>query len=157
MRRLLLCLISAFLLAPAVTSAQVAADRDVLAVVQRLFDGMRAGDSAAVRAVFDPAARMYTIGDRNGAPALTTDSLDKFVRAIGTPHQQQWDERTANAKIHVDGSLAVVWADYTFYQGDKLSHCGVDTFQLFRGPAGWKVFTISDTRRREGCPEIPKR
>ncbi len=154
--RLILLVSAALLLGPAAASAQ-SGDREVLAVVRRLFDGMRAGDSAAVRAVFEPTARMYTVADRNGTPALTTDSLDKFVRAIGTPHAQMWDERTANEKVHVDGNLAVVWADYTFYAGDKLSHCGVDTFQLFRGPTGWKVFTISDTRRRTGCPEIPKK
>ena len=83
--------------------------------------------------------------------------VDGFVKAVGSPHQAMWDERTANAKIHVDGDLAMVWVDYTFYLGERKSHCGVDAFQLVKGADGWKVVTLVDTRRRENCPETPKR
>jgi hypothetical protein len=44
-------------------------------------------------------------------------------------------------------------AEYAFYVGERLSHCGVDAFQLFKGPDGWRIFEIADTRRSEGCEE----
>ena len=53
--------------------------------------------------------------------------------------------------MRIDGPLAVVTVDYTFYAGPRLSHCGIDAFQLFRGPEGWKIFQLTDTRRRTGC------
>jgi hypothetical protein len=53
--------------------------------------------------------------------------------------------------VRIDGPLAVVTVDYSFYAGQQFSHCGIDAFQLFRGPAGWKIFQLTDTRRRTGC------
>lgn len=130
------------------TSPEAAAVR---ATIDRLFDGMRAGDSTVVRAAFHPEARLMTIGTREGKPVMGTVSIDAFVRAVGTPHDDVWDERISNVEIRVDGNLATAWMDYSFYTGDKFSHCGVNAFQLFRGPEGWKVFHIADTRRREAC------
>jgi hypothetical protein len=135
--------------------ADQAREREVLAVVQRLFDGMRAGDSAAMRATFHPAAQLMSVGSKAGVPTLEVDSLDQFLRAIGKPHPEPYDERTSSPRVHIDGDLAAVWTDYAFYVGDKFSHCGVDAFHLFRGPDGWKIISLADTRRREGCAGAP--
>lgn len=135
--------------APASAAPREAAE--VRATIDRLFDGMRRGDSTAVRAAFHPEARLMTIGVREGRPVLGGGSVDAFVRAVGTPHDDTWDERISNVEIRVDGNLATAWMDYSFYAGERFSHCGVNAFQLFRGPEGWKVFHIADTRRREAC------
>jgi hypothetical protein len=45
--------------------------------------------------------------------------------------------------------------DYSFYLGDKFSHCGVDAFLLARDGTEWKVVSLADTRRRQGCPDQP--
>ena len=126
---------------------------DVLAVVRRLFDAMRTGDSAALRSTLAPEVVLVSVTDRPGAPPFVVDSMEAFVRAVGTPHPEVWDERTSNEIVHVDGRLAVVWADYAFYLGSRFMHCGVDTFQLVRMPAGWKIVALADTRRREGCTQ----
>lgn len=123
----------------------------VLAAVHRLFDGMRAGDSAAVRAVFHPAAFLATAVVREGTPQLQVDKLDEFVQAVGTPHEEIWDERVHGEEVRIDGALATVWTEYSFYAGGKFSHCGVDAFQLARSVAGWRIIALTDTRRREGC------
>ena len=60
----------------------------VLAVVNRLFDAMRAGDSAAVRAVVHPNGTLFRLAERDGAPTLGTDSIGVFVRAVGRPHAE---------------------------------------------------------------------
>ena len=60
----------------------------VLAVVEQLFDGMRAGDSTAVRAVFDEGARMQSISQEDGAPLIRTGSVDRFVEAVGRPNMR---------------------------------------------------------------------
>jgi Putative lumazine-binding len=136
---------------PAAISADSAA-KEARHAVDRLFEGMRKGDSAIVRSAFHPAARLFTAGGRDGEPGVTLDSIDEFVRAVGTPHTEVWDERISNVRVQVDGHLAAVWADYAFYAGDKFSHCGVDAFQLARDTSGWKIIAIADTRRRTGCP-----
>jgi hypothetical protein len=138
--------------APAPAAAQEADQAAVMAVVEAMFDAMRAGDSAAMRAVLHPGATGASVSLQEGVPTLTREeSLDGFVQAVGTPHEEVWDERIWDAEVRVDGNLATAWMKYAFYLGDEFSHCGVDAFQLFKGEDGWKVFHIADTRRREGC------
>jgi hypothetical protein len=134
-----------------------AREREVIDVVQRLFDAMRAGDSAAARALFEPGTRLRSVANNQGVPTVSEDSLGMFLRAIGTPHPQVYDERIANERVLIDGPYAVAWVDYTFYRGDQKSHCGVDAFQMVRRPAGWRIFGLTDTRRRENCPDLPRR
>jgi hypothetical protein len=145
------------LLGPAAAHAQGAAqDRSaVLAVVRRLFDGMRAGDSAAVRAAFHPQAMLATARVRNGVAVFEIDTVDAFVRAVGTPHSVEWDERIRKARVELDGPLASVWAEYSFYAGPKFSHCGIDAFHLARDGEAWHIVALTDTRRRDGCPDPP--
>src|SRR5687767_12239674 len=145
-----------FLAVPALAAAQ-SPEAEVRQVVTRLFDAMRAGDSATVRAVFHPRAMLATALVRNGRPELRLDTLDTFVRAVGTPHPEVWDERLSNVRVHVDGPLAAVWTDYDFYAGTRFSHCGVDAFQLVRTESGWRIIALTDTRRRGAeCPNAPK-
>ena len=136
--------------------AQTDEEAAVRAVVDRLFDAMRAGDSTAVRAVFHPRTRLISVSEIEGQPAFELlEDMDGFVTAVGTPHDEVWDERIWDVEVRIDGRLATVWADYAFYIGDRLSHCGVDAFQLFKDVDGWKIFEIADTRRREGCEPVP--
>ena len=120
--------------------------------IQTMFDGMRAGDSSMVHSVFTDEAYMETIAaNRQGEVGLRKGSLSDFLNAVGTPHDQVWDERILSYEIKIDGAMASVWTPYEFYAGDNFSHCGVNSFQLMKTKAGWKVIYLVDTRRREGC------
>lgn len=156
MRRSLLVVTAVLILAGAAPVAVQAQDADkaaVLAVVKRLFDGMRAGDSAMVRSVFHPKALLSTALVRQGNATVETEGIEGFVTAVGTPHAEVWDERTRNEQVLLDGTLASVWVEYSFYAGTRFSHCGVDAFQLAKDGADWKIVALADTRRRTGCVE----
>ncbi|MDR6807663.1 hypothetical protein J2Y45_004863 [Dyadobacter sp. BE34] len=146
------------LLANAFASAASAAmppsdETDARQVVDKLFTGMRTGDSTAVRSVFTKTAALTSIS-KNAADSVITHkgSVDGFVKAVGTPHKEQWDERIYDVKVSIDGPMAVVWAPYKFYLGDKFSHCGVNVFNLIKTNTGWKINDITDTRRKDACP-----
>lgn len=146
---------AAFALACALpATAQTTPEQDVRAVVDRMFDGMRAGDSTAVRSVFHPQARLQSAILRGDTVAVVTEPVDGFIRAVGTPHEQVYDERISNVEIRVDGELATAWMNYAFYVGQTFSHCGVNAFQFVRAPRGWQVVQIIDTRRRQ-CGTAP--
>ncbi|HKY61519.1 MAG TPA: nuclear transport factor 2 family protein [Gemmatimonadota bacterium] len=130
-------------------------ETEVLAVVEALFDGMRAADSSAVRSTLHPEARLVSVADGEGGPALRAEAMDGFIAAVGSPHEETWDERIWEPEVRIDGRLATVWVPYAFYLGATFSHCGIDAFQLYRSEDGWQIFQIADTRRREGC-EIPE-
>lgn len=125
---------------------------EVERVIFKLFEGMRAGDSAMVHSVFVDDAEMHTVfTDKDGNNNLRKGSLEKFLIAVGTPHDQIWDEPVWDMQVDIDGALASVWTKYAFYAGKQFSHCGVDAFQLFKSKEGWKIIQITDTRQKEGC------
>jgi hypothetical protein len=143
------------LLAPPARAVQ-AAEAEILAPIRRLFDGMRAADSALARSAFDAGAQLVSISyDSAGVARVSTADLGRFLAAVGTPRSEVWDERIWDTEVRMDGSLAVVWAKYVFYRGGRFSHCGVDVFELVRRPDGWKIIQVADTRRTGGCPSGP--
>lgn len=149
---LALGLSAAPLQAQAGTAADTAA---VLAVMKKLFDGMRAGDSAMVRSTFHPKMPTMTsaVTNKEGIPAPNFGSLDGFTKAVGTPHAEVYDERVYHPEVRIDGPLATIWVEYSFFVGSRLSHCGVDAFQLAKEGTEWKIVAIADTRRKTGCRE----
>lgn len=127
-------------------SAQSAED-EVRAVIDRLFDGMRAGDSSMVASTFRAGAQMgraldseYRLGSNEG-----------FIRAIAAPQDRVLDERIWDVRIHVDQRLASAWMEYAFYLGDELHHCGVNSMLFYRTDDGWKITYLVDTDRGLDC------
>jgi hypothetical protein len=112
---------------------------------------MKDGDSLLTRSAFAPEAIMQTIIDKEGKVSVRSESVNSFIKFIGTPHQEKYDERIVFKKILIDGPLASVWTDYKFYLGEKFSHCGVNSFQLVKGDTGWQIVYIIDTRRKDNC------
>jgi hypothetical protein len=138
-------------LAAAPLAAQQAdAEREVLAAVRQLFDGMKVHDTVKMRAVLHPQARLVSSALKDGTPSASIESTDGWLSAVsrGT---EPYDERISNPVVKVDGGLASVWMEYRFYVGERFSHCGVDTFHLVRTAEGWRIVDLADTRRREGC------
>jgi hypothetical protein len=120
--------------------------------INRFFEGMRRGDSTLVRRTLAPGAVLHSIGGKPGQPAtLRVESVAAFLKAVGSPHAEIWDERVQIERVLLDATLASVWAPYEFYLGSKFSHCGYDSFQLVKLADGWKIAYIIDTRRKEKC------
>lgn len=129
-----------------------AQENDVKAVITNLFDGMRTSDSTLIRKAFATKSIMQTIAtNKEGKAVVRSESVDGFIKSIAAPHAEKYDERIVFTKVLIDGNLASVWTDYKFYIGDRFSHCGVNSFQLFRGEEGWKIIYIIDTRRKDKC------
>jgi hypothetical protein len=121
----------------------------VLAVVQRLFDGMRARDTSSMRALFVPQARMLGLSQQG---ELRADPIDGWLAGIArAPEGTVYDERTWAHEVRVDGDIAQAWMQYAFFVGDRLNHCGVDAFDLVRMRGEWRIVAVMDTRRSTGC------
>jgi hypothetical protein len=127
-------------------------EQAIMESVVNVFKGMADGDSAMVRKSFLPDARLVSIGkDEDGNLQYNNSELTRFLNAVGTPHEQTWNEPIWGVKISVDGNLAQVWASYAFYLGKEFLHCGVDAFHLVKTADGWKIIHLADTRQKEGC------
>ena len=140
-----------------ITGVQINAqtpEREVQAVIETLFDGMRAGDSSMVASAFTRDAVMQTVArNQSGEIVVHKGNLNQFLTSVGTPHDDVWDEKIGGYEIKIDGELASVWTPYKFYVGDNFSHCGVNSFQLAKLEGQWKIIYIIDTRRRTNCIE----
>lgn len=122
----------------------------VMATVKRLFDGMRARDTAMMRSAFAAGTVLGEVPRAGAAVRFTT--IDAFIGGIGrAPAGQLLDERLYDPEIRLDGGLATVWVYYTFHIGERLSHCGYDAFQVVRTGEGWKIIGLADTRQTTGC------
>lgn len=135
----------------------ISAEQAAINAIKTLFNGMRAGDSTMLRSVLHPEAHLQSsFTNKEGVPVLRSGSIDGWVKSVGTPHEEIYDEKIWSYKVRVDGNLASVWTEYTFYLGEELSHCGVNAFHVVNTTSGWKIAHITDTRRRKDCiTEMP--
>jgi hypothetical protein len=137
---------------PAPARAQSPDHDAAYAVVTKLFDAMRARDTATMRASFAAGASLQSVG---GA-GVRNDAIDTWIGGVASaPAGLVLDEKLANPIVQVNGNLASVWVDYWFYAGERFSHCGVDAFVLAKVSGAWKILSVADTRQREGCPPLP--
>ena len=125
----------------------------VVAAVTQLFDAMRAGDSEMARAVFHPDARLGRAGE-NG---ISFSPAEGFIESIGRPRDVVYDEPIWDWTVQIDGRLAHMWTKYAFYLGDEFSHCGEESFQMYKSDTGWQITQLIDTSRREDCFYPPGR
>ena len=127
---------------------------DIKKTITTMFDAMRKGDSTMLHSVFAPGMAFQGLKpQKDGNSLLLNENPNDFLKAVGTPHKDMWDERITFGDIKVDGPLASVWAPYKFYLGGVFSHCGIDFFQLTKTGEGWKIIYVIDTRRTDNCPE----
>ena len=149
MKYLLITLLVVMVVLPAFSQSEEAA---VKAVIESLFDAMRAKNAEQIGAVFSENAIMQTIETTGEMGVVKAGSVADFVKGIGSlPLEAKLDERITDYQINIDGPMATAWTPYEFYFNDKFSHCGVNSFQLVKMAAGWKIVYIIDTRRKDGC------
>ena len=125
-----------------------------VAVAQRLLDAINTRDTSIARAVLHPGAQFVAARSTpaGATPRWTADTA--FIRSLSTG-QQKYLERMWSPLVRIRGAIAEVWAPYDFYVDGKFSHCGIDTFTLFKTPAGWKIAAVSYTTEATGCEPSP--
>jgi hypothetical protein len=133
--------------------AQNAEETEVKACIDKLFKAMQIGDSALAKSCFDPSARLQSaiVNPKTKKTILENEPIDSFLVQISSIKKNKIviEERVIKYDMKIDYPLATVWADYEFYVNEKLSHIGVDAFQLFKSESGWKIIQICDTKRRK--------
>ena len=130
-----------------------AAERSaVLAVVQKFFDAMAAGDAEALRSTSVPTFQYHAVRNDAKGTAVSRRTLDEFVARFGSSPERVL-ERMWDATVLVHDRIAMVWTPYDFHRGGKFTHSGIDVFTLGRTDAGWKILDLAFTVE----PEVPSR
>ena len=132
-------------------AAQSPAEKEVLASIQAFLDAMKAKDTTGMKLALDPVTRFSLLRPSpNGTRVMVLTGAD-FVRVATQPDGPTYDEPIRKPVVHIDGDLATVWAEYQVRLKGEVSHCGYDSFQMARLNGRWKILSVSDTFRSEGC------
>lgn len=113
-----------------------------IAVVNRLFDGMKTKSADQIKSVFTDNVHFLAIDkprDGKGISKSRVNTGESFIKMITESKSAEYIEKMISPEARIEGDLAIVSGRYTFYVGDKFSHCGMDIFNLVRTEAGWKI------------------
>ena len=99
-----------FTLVAANAAAQATDEQQVLLVVSRVFDGMRAADSTMVRATFAEGARFASVDSRATPPKMKYDAVDGWLGGIARS-ANRWDEQICDVRTRVDGGIITQLSD----------------------------------------------
>lgn len=128
-------------------------EEQVQKVIETFFEGFHKQDSILIKKVVHQDVMMQSIGKgKLGEIELSKQDFSGFLKSIcSIPDTTTFEERIHNYEVKMDGKMANVWTPYSFYINGSLSHCGTNSFQLFKRNGVWKIFYIVDTRDREDC------
>lgn len=128
---------------------------EVRKTVETFFKGFHLKDSMLIKKVVHQDVMMQSIGkSKSGDIELSKQNFNEFLKSIcSIPETMEFEEVIHDYEIKLDGKMANVWTPYTFLINGNISHCGTNSFQLFKRNGIWKIFYIVDTRSKEGCGE----
>lgn len=152
-RNVILAAVCLLLATTAMNAQQPGDEAEVRQAVARLFDAMRARDTAALAQVLDSTARLVTTFSEGGVPDMDITTVPQFISLTARiAPGKLLDERIENPEIRIEDNLATVWVKYRFYVDTTFSHCGIDAMQLAKTIHGWRIIALADTRRQgERC------
>ncbi len=123
--------------------------------IASFFTAMYQNDSTTLKQLFSNKARLLTLLSQGEVASLLEVPIGEFVAAVGESKTELWLEVIWSYTIEVEGEMASVWCPYTFFletNGVKqMMHCGVNSFELYRGPIGWQITQITDIRSTGNC------
>lgn len=131
------------------TQMLIAQEADVKKSINTFFEGMHSADTLKIKSVCNDTMLLQSVSEGKGRTKLVTEKASEFFRSISEiPAGMKIEERLLDYKIQIDGAMAHAWTPYEFYIDGKLSHKGVNSFQLFNDNGVWKIIYIVDTRRK---------
>ena len=156
MRKTLFLLLSIFALG--LTSfAQKNNDKaDALGLVNKLFDEMAAADAAGILATGTAENQLVAVQKmKDGKTRISVINGEQFTKFFTKPGAVK--EVMYDPKVEVNGDWAMVWGRYVFFANGKLSHCGINQFNLVRTEAGWKIANGASTIDPGDCTDKEKK
>jgi imidazolonepropionase-like amidohydrolase len=137
-------------IAPKISSSYVpkpTPQQEAAAVADKLFEAMRAKNADAIRALFIAEGQLVAVDKpRNGEGISKTRifTADAFAKMIAEG-KGEYIEKMPEKDVKISGDFALVVGRYTFYVGDKFSHCGVNSFQMVKTETGWRIANAAST------------
>jgi len=146
------CALAAILGSPVAPDGRDRAE--ILAAVQRFFDGIAAHDAVKLSADLLPGGQVRSVREDKGQWIVRTISFEESVTSMAG-NTARLLERMWNPEVKVFGRVASVAAPYDFHTDGTFSHCGTALFHMVKTPNGWKIAGVLYTVERQGCRPSP--
>lgn len=125
-------------------------------VVNQLFAEMAAANPEGIVGVQTPDSQLFVIiKQQDGTMRTRTITADAFSKNF-TDKTRSLKEVMYDPKLETSGEWAMVWGRYVFFLGGKISHCGINQFNLVRTESGWKIANGASTIDPGACTEKEK-
>jgi len=138
---------------PAVSTAvghQPCEESAILGVLDDYLRALSANDLTTMARLQTSDGMTYVAGPAsNGKVGIMARPNSFWVdpaNADGAGRERYW-----SPSVSIRGPIAVVWAPYEFWTGDKTSHCGVDVFNLVKVEQRWLIASSMWTVEPNGC------
>ena len=126
-----------------------AQEKEIQQTIETFFEAFHQRDSIKLQSVCSKDLVLHSISESGNGTKFSVEKASNFYKSIASiPLTMKFEEKILSYKIQIDGAMAHVWTPYEFYVNEKLSHSGVNSFQLFQENGVWKVVYILDTRRK---------
>ncbi len=139
-------------------TAPLTPPEEVAAVVDKLFEAMRAKNADAIRALFTAEGQLVAVDKPRGGNGNSTTrvfSADAFAKMIAESKGGEFIEKMPDKDVRAGADFALAFGRYTFYVGEKFSHCGTNSFHLVKTETGWKIANAASTLEFD-CAESKK-
>ena len=133
-------------------AANLYAASDATQPIVNLFDAMREHDAAKLTAQFTDNALLQRARPDD---TISTTPIAKFAQMVGQS-DKHLDEHLLSIDVQQSDNLATVFTPFAFYLDGKLSHCGVNSFQLVHTASGWKIHYLIDNAHQGDCEAFIK-
>lgn len=129
----------------------------VLAVVDQLFTEMEAANPPGIIALNTTEAQLAAIRKtKDGKMRLDVINREQFSKFFNDK-KAVIEELMYDPKVVVDGDWAMVWGRYVFFVSKKISHCGINQFNMVRTAEGWKIANGASTIDPGNCTDKEKK
>jgi hypothetical protein len=125
-------------------------EQAVLAELREYYADFTDRDWERFASHFWPGATMTTVWPPPGetVPRVVITTVPEFVRMApqGPGSRSIFQEEMTDAKLRVEGDLAMVWADYEAVfgePGDVITWTGIDAFTLMRHDGRWRIVSLA--------------
>ncbi len=125
-------------------------------VVDQLFFEMASANPAGILALHVGSGDLAAVQRMpDGKSRYSSLNGEKFSQLF-TKKSPLLREEMYDPKVEVSGDWAMVWGRYVFWVDDKISHCGINQFNLVRVDGAWKIANGASTIDRTDCSEKEK-
>lgn len=149
-----ICFLFATLIFALPATGQMPAEKTApLAVVEKLFAEMAAANPAGILALGTPENQLVAIRKlRDGSSRVEVITGEAFSKMFTNKEANLREEMYA-PQVEVEGDYAMVYGRYVFFVGERLSHCGVNQFNLVKVEGVWKIANGASTIDPGACTE----